>query len=183
MNRVDTTVQVTVFAGTWVGSGASLGKVGSVPLCSCRGPCSRGPWFGNFLVSLSLGKWCFLPFSELSLSAPITLGLVSGIRCCWHWMCPSSPHFFVLALAPWQQSILCWGAAGLWVTWKSNSCEVCKEGLCVNMAPSVHGPSFAFGGTRWQSPTLTLSCRSERIPSLGCYGSKLIPVSQPYLTD
>lgn len=94
MHRVDTTVQVTVFAGTWVGSGASLGRVGSVPLCSCRGPCSRGPWFGNFLVSLSLGKWCFLPFSELSLSAPITLGLVSGIRC------PAALTFLLWLLHP-----------------------------------------------------------------------------------
>lgn len=98
-------------------------------------------------------------------------------------MCSSSPHFIVLALAPWQQSILCWSAVGLWITWKSNSCEVCKKGLCVNMAPSVHGPIFAIDGTHWQSPTLTPSCRSERISPLGYFGSKLIPVSQQYLID
>lgn len=75
MDRVDTTVQVTVFTGTWAGSGASLGRVGSVPLYSCRGPCSRNAWFGNLLVSLSLGKWYFLPFSELSLLSTYDSGI------------------------------------------------------------------------------------------------------------
>lgn len=149
MHRVDTTVQVSVLRNMG-GKCCKSGQGWLTALCSCRGPCSRGAWFGNLLVSLSLGKWCFLPFSELSLWTSMILGLVSGIRCCWHWMCPNSPLFIILILAPWQQSILCWGAGGLWITWKSNSCEVCKEGLCVNMAPSVHGPIFAIGGTHWQ---------------------------------